>query len=278
MTKSGGNGDRGSGDTNGKSKADGTLTKSFNTVRIKDIRIKHKYQEPAVHALQTGEPLTLVTGTAGSGKTYMAVWAAMKALQEKKVQKVVLTRPAVEAAGENLGFLPGTEREKLFPYMQPFFHILEELGFQRPQITEMMDKGILEIAPIAFMRGRTFQKAFIICDEAQNATEAQIRLVYSRLGGRSQVAFTGDPTQSDLPVEPGDDNAFEKFAAFLERNSIGQVVRIPPGSPTYRHEYIEKIERAALAEREALEAEHRHGGDPAHNGQPHAGAETSEPA
>jgi phosphate starvation-inducible PhoH-like protein len=138
-------------------------------------------------------------GPAGTGKTYLAVACAIEALQNEKVSKIILVRPAVEA-GEKLGFLPGDMAQKVDPYLRPLYDALYEmLGFER--VEKMIDKGVIEVAPLAFMRGRTLNDAFIILDEAQNTTIDQIKMFLTRLGFGSTAVVTGDVTQIDLPSE-----------------------------------------------------------------------------
>jgi len=140
--------------------------------------------------------LTVALGPAGSGKTYLAIAAAVEALIAGRVGRIVLTRPAVEA-GENLGFLPGEMEDKLAPYLRPLYDALNErIGFKR--VKQMMTEGAIEIAPIAFMRGRTLNNAFIVIDEAQNCTYGQIKMLLTRLGWHSTMVVTGDPDQTDL--------------------------------------------------------------------------------
>ncbi len=140
--------------------------------------------------------LTLALGPAGTGKTYLAITAAVEALEAGKVGRIVLTRPAVEA-GESLGFLPGDLQEKLAPYLRPLYDALNErIGGKR--VRQLMTEGAIEIAPIAYMRGRTLNNAFVVIDEAQNCTYGQIKMLLTRLGWHSTMVLTGDPDQSDL--------------------------------------------------------------------------------
>jgi phosphate starvation-inducible protein PhoH and related proteins len=136
-------------------------------------------------------------GPAGTGKTYVAVALAVRALKEKQVSKIFLARPAVEA-GENLGFLPGDLREKVDPYLRPLYDSLEDM-YHFDKLQGLLDKNTIEIAPLAYMRGRTLSNAFIILDEAQNATEMQMKMFLTRLGVGSKIIITGDDTQIDLP-------------------------------------------------------------------------------
>lgn len=141
--------------------------------------------------------MTFAVGPAGTGKTYTAVALAVAALKEKRVRKIILTRPAVEA-GENLGFLPGDLKEKLDPYLQPLYDALTDmLPFDK--VADHLEKGVIEIAPLAFMRGRTLDKAFVILDEAQNTTVAQMKMFLTRMGRDAKFVITGDVSQVDLP-------------------------------------------------------------------------------
>jgi phosphate starvation-inducible PhoH-like protein len=141
--------------------------------------------------------LLFAIGPAGTGKTYTAVALAVRALKNKQVKRIILTRPAVES-GENLGFLPGDLKEKLDPYMQPLYDALRDM-IPAEKLAEMLEAGIIQIAPLAFMRGRTLDKSFVILDEAQNATESQFKMFLTRMGKSAQFIITGDPTQIDLP-------------------------------------------------------------------------------
>ncbi|WP_041794029.1 PhoH family protein [Pararhodospirillum photometricum] len=141
-------------------------------------------------------PLTLALGPAGTGKTYLAIARAVEALEEGSVDRLVLSRPAVEA-GESLGYLPGTLEDKLLPYLRPLYDALaDRLGGKR--LRTLLGDGTLEIAPLAYMRGRTLNRSFIVVDEAQNCTYAQIKMVLTRLGWHSRMVITGDPDQTDL--------------------------------------------------------------------------------
>lgn len=141
--------------------------------------------------------LVFAIGPAGTGKTYTAVALAVRALKNKEVKRIILTRPAVES-GENLGFLPGDLKEKLDPYMQPLYDGLRDM-IPAEKLAEMLESGIIQIAPLAFMRGRTLDKSFVILDEAQNATESQLKMFLTRMGKSAKFILTGDPTQIDLP-------------------------------------------------------------------------------
>jgi phosphate starvation-inducible PhoH-like protein len=141
--------------------------------------------------------LVFVTGPAGSGKTYCAIALAVRALKNKEVKRIILSRPAVEA-GENLGYLPGDLKEKLDPYLQPLFDALRDM-IPAKKLKEYLEENIIEIAPLAFMRGRTLDNAFVILDEAQNATLMQLKMFLTRMGKSAKFIITGDLTQVDLP-------------------------------------------------------------------------------
>lgn len=141
--------------------------------------------------------MVFAIGPAGTGKTYTGVALAVKALKDKEVKRIILTRPAVEA-GENLGFLPGDLKEKLDPYMQPLYDALRDM-IPNEKLDSFMEKGVIQIAPMAFMRGRTLDNAFVILDEAQNTTHAQMKMFLTRMGRSAKFLITGDPGQIDLP-------------------------------------------------------------------------------
>lgn len=153
-------------------------------------------QRDYVHSLRTSD-MTFAVGPAGTGKTYLAVAVALSLLLAKRVKRIILTRPAVEA-GERLGFLPGDLAQKINPYLRPLYDALHDmLDFER--VAEMLEAGIIEVAPLAFMRGRTLNDSFIILDEAQNTTPEQMKMFLTRMGFGSKTAVTGDTTQIDLP-------------------------------------------------------------------------------
>ena len=141
--------------------------------------------------------LLFAVGPAGSGKTYTAIALAVRALKEKEVRRIILTRPAVEA-GEKLGFLPGDMKEKLDPYLQPLYDALNDM-IPPAKLAKYLEEGTVQIAPLAYMRGRTLDNAFVILDEAQNTTVEQIKMFLTRLGFRSKMVVNGDVTQIDLP-------------------------------------------------------------------------------
>jgi len=157
---------------------------------------KSKKQKDYVRALKTNQ-IVISLGPAGTGKTYLAVAVALSMLLEKKVERIILSRPAVEA-GERLGFLPGDMKEKIDPYLRPLYDSLYDL-LDYEKIQRKIESGSIEIAPLAFMRGRTLKNSFAILDEAQNATETQIKMFLTRIGENSKLVVNGDPSQIDLP-------------------------------------------------------------------------------
>jgi len=171
---------------------------SLNIVsnRGRTIRPKTANQKRYVDAIEDNT-ITFGIGPAGTGKTYLAMAKAVAALQAKKVNRIVLTRPAVEA-GEHLGFLPGTLSEKIDPYLRPLFDALHDM-IDTDSIPRLIQTGVIEVAPLAFMRGRTLNDSFIILDEAQNTTPEQMKMFLTRLGFGSKMVITGDVTQVDLP-------------------------------------------------------------------------------
>lgn len=166
------------------------------TAKGKPIRIKTLGQKQYITAIRKHD-IVFGIGPAGTGKTYLAVVMAVSALKSGKVNKIILTRPAVEA-GESLGFLPGDLKEKVDPYLRPLYDALNDvLGGEHTQ--RLIERGIIEVAPLAYMRGRTLDDAFVILDEAQNTTEAQMKMFLTRLGFGSKMIITGDQSQIDLP-------------------------------------------------------------------------------
>ena len=162
----------------------------------KIIRPQTQNQVKLVEMMRKND-MVFAVGPAGTGKTYVGVALAVKALKEKQVRRIILTRPAVEA-GENLGFLPGDLKEKLDPYMQPLYDALRDM-IPTEKLNAFIEAGIIEIAPLAFMRGRTLDNAFVILDEAQNTTHAQMKMFLTRMGRNAKFMITGDPGQIDLP-------------------------------------------------------------------------------
>jgi phosphate starvation-inducible PhoH-like protein len=170
-------------------------TRSFGK---KSVTPKSGNQQRYVEALETYD-MVFAIGPGGTGKTYLAVAMAVSALLSKQVNRIILARPAVEA-GERLGFLPGTLQEKVDPYMRPLYDALHDL-LEADKLESFLEKGIIEVAPLAFMRGRTLNDSFVILDEAQNTTSEQMKMFLTRLGFNSKAVITGDITQIDLPNE-----------------------------------------------------------------------------
>ena len=160
------------------------------------IKARTKNQQRLIEAYEKND-MVFAVGPAGTGKTYLSIALAVKALKEKTAKKIILSRPAVEA-GEKLGFLPGDMKDKIDPYLQPLYDALEDM-LPQVKLQDMMEKHIIQIAPLAFMRGRTLSDAVVILDEAQNTTPAQIRMFLTRMGWNTKMIITGDMTQIDLP-------------------------------------------------------------------------------
>jgi phosphate starvation-inducible PhoH-like protein len=181
------------GDSHPQTEQEVAIKTKFGLIKGRGLNQQAYLRKIVSHDINFG------VGPAGTGKTYLAVACAIEALQNEQVRKIILVRPAVEA-GEKLGFLPGDMAQKVDPYLRPLFDALYEmLGFER--VEKMIEKGVIEIAPLAFMRGRTLNDAFIILDEAQNTTTEQIKMFLTRLGFGSTAVITGDITQIDLPSE-----------------------------------------------------------------------------
>lgn len=160
------------------------------------IKSRSANQQKLIEAFERDD-MTFAVGPAGTGKTYLSIALAVKALKEKQVKRLILSRPAVEA-GEKLGFLPGDMKDKIDPYLQPLYDALEDM-IPAVKLQDMMEKHIIQIAPLAFMRGRTLNDAVVILDEAQNTTTAQIKMFLTRMGWNTKMIITGDLTQIDLP-------------------------------------------------------------------------------
>ena len=208
------------------------------TLSGKSVRTKTFKQQEYVEAIRH-HLVTVAVGPAGTGKTYLAIAMAVKALRDKQVSRVILSRPTVEA-GEKLGYLPGDLLEKVDPHFRPLYDALQEF-FGVSRFQQLLRQGILEITPLGFMRGRTFNEAFIVLDEAQNTTVRQMRMFLTRMGFGSRVVVTGDRTQVDLP-SPRDS------ALVTLRDVLGAVDDIAfvdlSASDVIRHELVKKIIRA----------------------------------
>ncbi len=181
-----------------QTKADAVKDVLVYSVTGRPIKGRSANQQALIDAFEKSDMMFAV-GPAGTGKTYLSIALAVKALKEKTVKKIILSRPAVEA-GEKLGFLPGDMKDKIDPYLQPLYDALEDM-IPATKLQDMLDKRIIQIAPLAFMRGRTLSDAIVILDEAQNTTPAQIRMFLTRMGWNSKMIITGDMTQIDLPRE-----------------------------------------------------------------------------
>lgn len=179
-----------------KTKADAVKDVLVYSVSGRPIKGRSEHQQQLIDAFEKNDMIFAV-GPAGTGKTYLSIVLAVKALKEKAAKKIILSRPAVEA-GEKLGFLPGDMKDKIDPYLQPLYDALEDM-IPAVKLQDMMDKHIIQIAPLAFMRGRTLSDAVVILDEAQNTTPAQIRMFLTRMGWNTKMVITGDLTQIDLP-------------------------------------------------------------------------------
>lgn len=221
----------------------------------KPIKSRSLNQQQLIDAYNENDMIFAV-GPAGTGKTYLSIALAVKALKEKTAKKIILSRPAVEA-GEKLGFLPGDMKEKIDPYLQPLYDALEDM-IPAIKLQDMMDKHVIQIAPLAFMRGRTLSDAVVILDEAQNTTTAQIRMFLTRMGWNTKMIVTGDMTQVDLPKgqKSGLRDALEILSGI---EGIG-IVNLT-GKDIVRHKLVTKIvnayEKAEKKERETDEKQER---------------------
>lgn len=199
------------------------------------IKAQTSNQRKLVDAVRQND-MVFAIGPAGTGKTYTGVALAVKALKNKEVKRIILTRPAVEA-GENLGFLPGDLKEKLDPYMQPLYDALRDM-IPHEKLDNYIEKGIIQIAPLAFMRGRTLDNAFVILDEGQNTTHAQMKMFLTRMGKNAKFLLTGDPGQIDLPrrVISG---LKEALLILKEVKGVGMVFL--DDKDVIRHELVKKV-------------------------------------
>ena len=210
----------------------------------KSVRARTPNQKRMVTATEKND-IVFAVGPAGTGKTYTAVALAVRALKNKSVKKIILTRPAVEA-GENLGFLPGDLKEKIDPYLRPLYDALDDM-IPADKLGYYMSTRTIEIAPLAYMRGRTLDHAFIILDEAQNSNDLQLKMFLTRIGANAKAIITGDPSQIDLPKN--------------QRSGLGKAIRILQGiegiahieldeEDVVRHKLVKQIIRAYETERE----------------------------
>ena len=213
----------------------GTEIPILHGVGGKIIKSKTFNQKRLVESMRKND-MVFAIGPAGTGKTYTGVALAVNALKEKQVKRIILTRPAVEA-GENLGFLPGDLNEKLDPYMQPLYDALRDM-IPSEKLKSHIEKGIIQIAPLAFMRGRTLDNAFVILDEAQNTTHAQMKMFLTRMGKNAKFMITGDPGQIDLPrrVISG-----LKEALLILKNASGIGIIYLDDKDVIRHPLVKKV-------------------------------------
>lgn len=181
-----------------KTKADSVKGVLVYNISGRPIKSRSENQQKLVDAYEKND-MVFAVGPAGTGKTYLSIALAVKALKEKAIKKIILSRPAVEA-GEKLGFLPGDMKDKIDPYLQPLYDALEDM-IPAVKLQDMMEKRVIQIAPLAFMRGRTLSDAVVILDEAQNTTSQQLRMFLTRMGMNTKMIITGDITQIDLPRE-----------------------------------------------------------------------------
>ena len=204
----------------------------------KSIIPRSEKQKEYVRALRQSE-IIISSGPAGTGKTFLAVAIGLTMLLEKKIERIILSRPAVEA-GERLGFLPGDMKEKVDPYLRPLYDSLYDL-FHYEKIQRMIEIGDIEIAPLAFMRGRTLKNSFAILDEAQNATDTQIKMFLTRIGENSKIVVNGDPSQIDLPIKKM--SGLDRSKKILSNINEITVVNFDH-SDVVRHPLVSKIVKA----------------------------------
>lgn len=221
-----------------QTKAEASKDVVVYSITGKPIKSRSANQQQLIDAYEKND-MVFAVGPAGTGKTYLSIALAVKALKEKTAKKIILSRPAVEA-GEKLGFLPGDMKEKIDPYLQPLYDALEDM-IPQVKLQDMMDKHIIQIAPLAFMRGRTLSDAVVILDEAQNTTTAQIKMFLTRLGWNTKMIITGDLTQVDLPKgqKSGLRDALE---VLRDIEGIG-IVNLT-GKDIVRHKLVTKIVNA----------------------------------
>jgi phosphate starvation-inducible PhoH-like protein len=218
----------------------------ITTRRGEKIRAKTFRQRQYVRTIRSND-LTFCIGPAGTGKTYIAAMMAVQALLSKEYERLILTRPAVEA-GEKLGFLPGDLQQKVSPFLRPLYDALYET-IDAEKIPDLMERGIIEVAPLAYMRGRTLNNAFVILDEAQNTTPAQMKMVLTRLGFGSKMVVTGDITQNDLPSYQ---TSGLTIAQHILKNVEGIGICHLTSADVVRHPLVQRV----VAAYEVYEAEH----------------------
>lgn len=211
---------------------DDTIIHGLNGTIIKALTPNQRKLVDAVY----NKDMVFAVGPAGTGKTYTSVALAVKALKNKQVKRIILTRPAVEA-GESLGFLPGDLKEKLDPYLQPLYDSLRDM-IHFEKLASYIEKGVIEIAPLAFMRGRTLDNAFVILDEAQNTTHSQMKMFLTRMGKNTKFIITGDPGQVDLPQKQK--SGLKEAIAILKNIPDIAFVQLE-GKDVVRHKIVKQI-------------------------------------
>ena len=221
------------------------------THRGKQITCKTLGQQQYIDTIRKNT-LTFAVGPAGTGKTYLAMALSVMALKNKEAERIILTRPAVEA-GEKLGFLPGDLTQKVDPYLRPLYDAMYDF-MGADSYTRMLERGTVEVAPLAYMRGRTLSDAFIILDEAQNTTSEQMKMFLTRIGFNSKVIVTGDITQTDLP--PGKKSGLDEAIRILQGIPGIGIVQLT-GKDIVRHELVQQIVEA-YAEKEIRERKEHH--------------------
>ena len=234
-----------------QTKADAVKDVLVYSISGRPIKSRSENQQQLIDAFNKSDMIFAV-GPAGTGKTYLSIALAVKALKEKAVKRIILSRPAVEA-GEKLGFLPGDMKDKIDPYLQPLYDALQDM-LPATRLSDLMEKHIIQIAPLAFMRGRTLSDAVVILDEAQNTTTAQIRMFLTRMGWNTKMIITGDMTQIDLPKEcrSGLKEAL-KILKGVEGISVIELTK----KDIVRHQLVTRIVNAYEAYDKHQEEEHR---------------------
>lgn len=234
-----------------QTKADAVKDVLVYSISGRPIKSRSENQQRLIDAFNKSDMIFAV-GPAGTGKTYLSIALAVKALKEKAVKRIILSRPAVEA-GEKLGFLPGDMKNKIDPYLQPLYDALQDM-LPATRLSDLMEKHVIQIAPLAFMRGRTLSDAVVILDEAQNTTTAQIRMFLTRMGWNTKMIITGDMTQIDLPKEY---KSGLKEALRILKSVEGISVIELTKKDIVRHQLVTRIVNAYEAYDKHQEEEHR---------------------
>lgn len=234
-----------------QTKADAVKDVLVYSISGRPIKSRSENQQRLIDAFNKSDMIFAV-GPAGTGKTYLSIALAVKALKEKAVKRIILSRPAVEA-GEKLGFLPGDMKDKIDPYLQPLYDALQDM-LPATRLSDLMEKHIIQIAPLAFMRGRTLSDAVVILDEAQNTTTAQIRMFLTRMGWNTKMIITGDMTQIDLPKEYK--NGLKEALRILKSVEGISVIELTK-KDIVRHQLVTRIVNAYEAYDKHQEEEHR---------------------